>query len=996
MVQGASFEAISVLRDGSPQQKLDAVKHIKNIIVGQRQRKELAVKHGIIQPLADILSGSTKATGKRRLDSSGVSLQQSQEWTIDDELRLQAIYMVGSLASGGQPFLYPLCSADLPTILVHTLSADIGTRLTTATLQALNAIVSFWSTLDESSINYDLWGAVFTAESLEVFDGLLSQPNSSTLARQQLRLVADIISGIDESGPPSPNPRSQITNSGILDTLASLVVSHAVEHKLVYYSGTTSQLPPAPPATALPSILAAISTIITGSTYRAQRFILAPSVRDLFAHSGLDSIDHRASFGARHGFANPHESLLPLLHVPTSRSISHNPSSNSFPALKALQTSRNGNGSSESMQATSDIDHSNAVVGWLLVLARSMKGLNRLTALRLLALVANAIEADPVGASHRNELHQKTRERQRQLALLGVPLAAKLVQAVNEERQTDSSSLPQDGRSVKEQACAVLALLIKGSRDLQIAAVEAGTIKHVCPILKKSFDNVTSAKPMWSSRSATQVDPSAPATCHLGLNTLPSEISHAMLSRESALKAVEALAAREDIHRKAIIDAGVVSCIIDSLKPFSITPTAAVASNRTQIAPKDGNTTTVILAACRAAQSMSRSVSVLRTSLIDGGIAKPLIQLLQHASLEVQVAATDVCCNLLPDFSPMREEISEADVIKTLVEHARSSYPALRLSSLWALKHLVVNCPKETKFSTLEELGTGWLVGIIQGEQWQMPVGTNSTNNGGVSVGLSSANAAGEQVDLLNPSSMDVDNPGPTSDDIMEEDDEDGEVLFDEASNTRYQSSQLRSTLHPHAPAFNLKRYLSNIRCVEENDEYIARRDEAAIQTQALDFIRNLMNGEDCATLADHIMNQIGSNKVYELLTAKLLPLPRHLTSGTKVYHPEDLVLSTIHVIIHLANAGPKHRQMLIAQKPLLQAMLPHFSHSDSRVRVMSVWAVNSLTWIEEDGDRRDARARSNEIKALGIEQAVRALQSDSNLDVRERVKTAIRQFEAL
>ena len=144
------------------------------------------------------------------------------------------------------------------------------------------------------------------------------------------------------------------------------------------------------------------------------------------------------------------------------------------------------------------------------------------------------------------------------------------------------------------------------------------------------------------------------------------------------------------------------------------------------------------------------------------------------------------------------------------------------------------------------------------------------------------------------------------------------------------------------------------------------------------------MNGEDCATLSDHIMNQIGSTKVYELLTAKLSALPRHLTSGNKLYNPTDLVLATIHVIIHLANAGPKHRQMLIAQKPLLQAMIPHFSHSDSRVRVMSVWAVNSLTWIEEDGDRRDARQR---YVKLSPEQALRAMVHLANITQIQRAE---------
>lgn len=521
--------------------------------------------------------------------------------------------------------------------------------------------------------------------------------------------------------------------------------------------------------------------------------------------------------------------------------------------------------------------------------------------------------------------------------------------------------------------------------------MQVGAIKHTASLLRKSFDNVPPTKPMWSARPASQLDPNASASRQLGKVTLVPEIAHVMRCRKAALNALEALAAEEDLHRKAIIDTGVVSFMIDSLKPFpSTAPTGP--QGRPQLSPKDGNTTQVILAACRAARAISRSVSILRTSLIDGGIAKPLVSLLNHSSLDVQIAATDVCCNLLPDFSPMREDITNGAVISTLVEHARSSSAKLRLSSIWALKHLVLNCPKEVKLQTLDELGTGWLVDIIQGELRQ-PISSGSIGGGGVSVGLSTPNAAGEQVDLLNPSSMDVDEPG-VAEETMDEDDEDGEMLYDEASSTHYQSSQMRSTLDKPAPAFNSKRYLSSIREIEQNLEYTSRKDEAEIQVHALDFIRNLINGEDCVALSDYLMSQIGSAKVYDLLTAKLLPVTR--AGGRAVYNLTDLVLSAIHVIIHLANASPKHRQMIIAQRPLLQAMLPHFNHLDHRVRVMCVWAVNSLTWIEEDGDRRDARQRSSELKTLGIEVAVRKLQNDTNLDVRERVKTAIRQFDTL
>ena len=151
---------------------------------------------------------------------------------------------------------------------------------------------------------------------------------------------------------------------------------------------------------------------------------------------------------------------------------------------------------------------------------------------------------------------------------------------------------------------------------------------------------------------------------------------------------------------------------------------------------------------------MSRSVSLLRTSLIDAGIAKPVFDILKHTDPRVQIAATDVCCNLLLDFSPMRDDLLQAGAIKTLTEHARQSEMSLRLASLWALKHLVLSSSRNIKIQCLEELGIGWLASAIQGEQQD---GSFLPTTGGVSIGsaggLSTPNAAGEQVDLLNPSS---------------------------------------------------------------------------------------------------------------------------------------------------------------------------------------------------------------------------------------------------
>jgi armadillo repeat-containing protein 8 len=61
-------------------------------------------------------------------------------------------------------------------------------------------------------------------------------------------------------------------------------------------------------------------------------------------------------------------------------------------------------------------------------------------------------------------------------------------------------------------------------------------------------------------------------------------------------------------------------------------------------------------AACQCARVLCRSVSVLRTSVVDSGMGKVLFELVKNPDedLRVKVAAMAGICNLLNDFSPMR------------------------------------------------------------------------------------------------------------------------------------------------------------------------------------------------------------------------------------------------------------------------------------------------------------------------------------------------------
>jgi hypothetical protein len=125
------------------------------------------------------------------------------------------------------------------------------------------------------------------------------------------------------------------------------------------------------------------------------------------------------------------------------------------------------------------------------------------------------------------------------------------------------------------------------------------------------------------------------------------DILHAFKYRESTLLALAAISGDQDGLRKLVIEMGAATHIIEALVPCT-------GSSEQTATTKNGNPDAVLIAACKVTRSLSRSVSVLRTSLIDHGIAQPVFELLTHPSVKVQIAATEVITNLVLEVSPMR------------------------------------------------------------------------------------------------------------------------------------------------------------------------------------------------------------------------------------------------------------------------------------------------------------------------------------------------------
>jgi hypothetical protein len=410
-----------------------------------------------------------------------------------------------------------------------------------------------------------------------------------------------------------------------------------------------AQAPNILPARFLPHILDAISTIIHGSCFYTARFLYSQSVQQLF---GWPKDRTTAAY-------DPAElswdTLIPRVQTLTSKT---DPYTKSWPALGSHAAACGESARLPSMEALQQGSNRSVVTDesesplfiWLMYIARRGEGTERLSACYLLALLKKFGERWPL-----NDPCKTARERH--FSYLVIPLIVKMVEesSPSSEQSKKAHALgPQareEMRSVRERAPLVLAELIAGNKPLQTAAVDARILPTLVQTLKKSFEIVTtSAKPLWQPRSAANqaVDVNIdPASSTLGRSGLSVDILHAFKYRESTLLALAAIAGDQDGLRKLVIEMGAATHIIEALVPCT-------GSSEQTSTTKNGNPDAVLIAACKVTRSLSRSVSVLRTSLIDHGIAQPVFELLTHPSVKVQIAATEVITNLVLEVSPMR------------------------------------------------------------------------------------------------------------------------------------------------------------------------------------------------------------------------------------------------------------------------------------------------------------------------------------------------------
>jgi hypothetical protein len=517
---------------------------------------------------------------------------------------------------------------------------------------------------EQGSRDTRLADLVLAPEPIGVLRRTVAQEYTTTRGQTCIELAASLIGKLCTE----ERHKTALAECGVLDALSIKIASFVVAQGFVLPGaedhlqepGALGDIPaPAPRSARLAPILRAVTVIIEQSKWRAEHFLSSPGIVTVFPKQvpGFASVDiKKGPWGStylsgsavpRHHSGNPVDSLLPsvpLAHVKSS------PSSANFPPLSNSSSQRRSSHSFPTPFSLAETptpeEEENSIVPWLLCLIRMEGGMARLMAARLVTVLFR------LGLAKKHRVPM--------FSYLLVPILIRMLDKDFQLPQENSSS--EDGlitatQRLKEEAPAVLANLVMDDQELQRHAVEGGALKRLSQLLKETYNPVPeSSRPMWySDGDGPGQDPETVSNeCRLGPPGYSPTLCHIMRYRENILKALAALVPFKDEYRKAVCENGVVPYIIDSLKPRpSDAPADAVSMPKNTAA--DGNPTPTLLAACGAARMLTRSVSVLRTSLIDAGVAQPLFVLIRHPDPEVQIAATAAICNLALDFSPMKE-----------------------------------------------------------------------------------------------------------------------------------------------------------------------------------------------------------------------------------------------------------------------------------------------------------------------------------------------------
>ncbi|GAO17684.1 uncharacterized protein UV8b_01330 [Ustilaginoidea virens] len=974
-----------------PEQAL-ALQALKNDIVGHVQKKEAWIGLGVLEPIVRTLVTNRSPSKLNGKDANAHLL--TRPLSDEEYVRLQALQLVASFANGGPAFLNPLHAARVvPAILTNLSPSSKPPQIVVASLRALVDISTAASlALPPTPIDmHYLASNVFSPPNIESLNMMLSMTSSNYMYQCQITLASTLICLLCRED----QHQNALVNGGVLDSLAAQLARFAVADGLVvpkaeelaYNDGLSDLFPePASPGARIGPILEAISCIMGDSKYRANRLIYSPALLAIFPsvkfepyketdeNQGVTAMDFILPSlpAARSKAQSCAHSLFPTPDRSDSRTCSRT-SLSKFGTSAVWDTPLFHSAVNAPDASNEDVE--SPLIPWLIHLTRSLSDYDRLMAAAVLAALFKA-------GLGRKGVRETT------IGLLVVPVIVGMI--AKNDRDGLESVEPSDTRRLQilEKGPAILARLISDSEYLQKAAFDCDGVKILTKLLKRSYKPVADGgqPTFWSASPDTGMDvESTSPMARLGDGGRNPLLAHRIILRESTLKAIGALSAGKEDYRKALVSEDLVPYVVESLCEHPRKPRSAKdkkpANEPAQSGPCPAygtNPLSVIIAGCHVVRTLARSVSILRTALVDHAVDMPIFRFLKHAEVNVQIAATATVINLVVEVSPVRELLTEKGVMKILCEHAHSDNAALRLNALWALKHFVDAVGPDLKKACLDQLEPGWLVQLICDDSQEASV-----------FAVPAKGSYGDDFDQ----DMDM---RPWDEPVRWFCGSNGVVEELDAS----RSSRLRQA----------EDRLMSVREAELNPARKARSDDVAIQEQGLDFIRNFIgrpqsgvSSEDaCETteMIDCLLSELGEDRLFDMLASKLRSKVQWrdgaLGRETRVMHPQaKIMVAVICILVHMAASVPRHRQLVMAQTELLKLLAQQAGSKDRSVRASLCHLVINLTWQEDESEAQACSQRAHELKKLGFHAKMDTLRhQDRDLDVRERAKTAAWQME--
>ncbi|KAF9432236.1 hypothetical protein BGZ76_011086 [Entomortierella beljakovae] len=153
---------------------------------------------------------------------------------------------------------------------------------------------------------------------------------------------------------------------------------------------------------------------------------------------------------------------------------------------------------------------------------------------------------------------------------------------------------------------------------------------------------------------------------------------------------------------------------------------------------------------------------------------------------------------------------------------------------------------------------------------------------------------------------------------------------------------------------------------------------ELPIQEQALNLVRNLACKKERDI--DQVFNGLGHGQLLSIIEDKLS------------WDDHRLLEHALYVIVNIATGSEHHKQSIMKRPLILRSVLGLMSHDSVAIRVATIWVIINLTW-PDDKTSSGVHDRVVLLRNMGIEDKLQPLNSDPEMDVRERVKTALHHF---